>query len=94
MKKTFNSEFLIGELGLPYDNDDIIMEDNIIDTSRWSIIHEIVFKYENKFYKAFYSEGATEMQYESPWEHEESVECTEVELKEVLVEKWVGVEEL
>ena len=40
-----------------------------------------------------YSEGATEYQDERPWEYEDEVKCTEVELKEVKVKKWIPVEE-
>ena len=77
------------ELGLPYEGD--VIEDRIIDTSRWSIIHEIIFKWKDgKFYKTTYSEGATEMQDERPWEYEDKVTCTEVELKEVTIKKWVN----
>lgn len=47
--------------------------------------HEIVFEDNGKFYQTTYSEGATEMQYESPWEYDDEVECTEVELREVKV---------
>ena len=91
-KIKFKKDFLINDLDLPY-NDDIIQEDNIIETSRWSEIHEIVFAYNNKYYKTEYSQGLTEMQDESPWEYEEEVVCVEVELKEVLVKQWINVEE-
>jgi hypothetical protein len=37
---------------------------------------------------ANYSVGATEMQDESPWENEEEVECTEVELVEQTIKVW------
>ena len=91
-KKTFSKDFLVDQLGLPYDNDSIIMEDKIVDQTRWSIIHSLVFKHDDgKFYRVSYSEGATECQYERPWEYEENVNGVEVELKEVLVEKWVEV---
>ena len=68
--------------------------DRIVDTTRWSIIHEIVFEDHGKFYMTTYSEGATEMQDERPWEHDnDEIECTEVELKEVKVKKWIPVED-
>lgn len=88
-KKIFSKDYLKDELDLPYS----AILDKIIDTSRWSIIHEIVFEDNGKFYSTTYSEGATEMQDERPWEYDERVECTEVELKEVKVKKWVPVEE-
>ena len=66
------------------------IEDNIIDSRRWSEVHEIVFKdKDGKHYEAGYSCGSTEMQEESPWEYEEEVEAWEVEQKEVTVKKWV-----
>lgn len=89
--KVFNKEYLTKELGLPYDCK--LIEDDIIDTTRWSIVHEIVFEDKGKFYMTTYSEGATEYQDERPWEYEDEVKCTEVELKEVKVKKWIPVEE-
>lgn len=67
------------------------VESSIIDTSRWSIIHEGVFKHipTGKFYQTSWSTGATEMQDESPFEYESEVELEEVEQQEVTVIKWV-----
>lgn len=87
--RKFKKEFLMNDLGLPYD----AIKDDIVDTSRWSIHHEIVFEHDGKFYRTGYSEGATEMQCESPWEYEDEVDCVEVELKKVKVLKWVPVGE-
>lgn len=78
---------MMNELALPYS----ALLDEITDTSRWSIHHRIIFPYQGKFYEAHYSEGATEMQDESPWEYDDEVECDEVQLKEVTVKKWVRV---
>ena len=44
-----------------------IIENNIIDNSRWSTIHKIVFSFNGKFYESNYSIGATEQQDESPY---------------------------
>lgn len=83
----FKKEYLIEELGLPYDCD--LVNEEIIDTSRWSIIKEIVFQdKDGKYYQTTYSEGATECQEEAPWEYEDEVECVEVELREVKIMKW------
>lgn len=90
MKVKFSRDYLMKELDLPYDN---TIVDNIIDTTRWSIIHEIVFENNEKFYMTTYSEGATECQDERPWEYEDEVECEEVELREVKVKKWMPVED-
>lgn len=90
MTVKFSRDYLMKELDLPYGN--VIMDD-IIDTTRWSIIHEIVFEDNGKFYRTTYSEGATECQDEKPWEYEEEVECEEVHLREVKVKKWMPVED-
>jgi len=87
---TFPKSLLVDELDLPY-NSDIVKQDEVVDTSRWSVIHELIFEHEGKHYRTFYSKGATEYQDESPWEYDEDVKCTEVELKEVTVKQWVDV---
>ena len=48
-----------------------IVKDDIIDNSRWSILHNIVIKKDDKFYEDNYSVGATENQDESAWEYTE-----------------------
>lgn len=88
MVKKFRKDYLTNELELP----DSAIVDKIIDTNRWSIIHKIVFEDKGKFYQTTYSEGATEYQDESPWEYEDMIECTEVELREVKVKKWMPVD--
>lgn len=85
MTKIFHKDYLIKELGLPYS----AIKDTMVDTSRWSIYHEIVFEDDGKFYMTTYSEGATEIQDESPWEYEDNISCSEVELKEVTKLEWV-----
>ena len=92
-KKDFTKEYLKEELELPW-NDDLVQEDKITDTSRWSVIHDLIFKdpADGKFYATYYSIGATENQDESPWEYGSTIECNEVELKEVIVKQWVSVD--
>lgn len=85
MKIELDRDFVINELDLP----DSAILDEITDTSRWSIHHRIIFAYQGKFWETYYSEGATEMQDERPWEYDDTIECIEVELKEVKVKKWV-----
>lgn len=87
-KLLLSNRFLIEELDLPYN----AIEDNVIGNDRWSVHHCIIFEYEGKYYRAYYSVGATEMQDESPWEYEDVVSCEEVELREVLVKQWCPVE--
>lgn len=87
-KKKFDKEFLINELDLPFK----AIEDEVIDTSRWSIHHKIIFEHDGKFWQTWYSVGATEMQDEAPWEYEKEIECTEVHQVEKLVKIWEVVE--
>lgn len=89
--KVFSKDYLVNELELPWCNS---IMDRIIDTTRWSIVHELVFEDHGKFYMTTYSEGATECQDERPWEYDDDeIECTEVELKEVKIKKWIPVED-
>lgn len=62
------------------DDDSVeIIENEITDTTRWSIINRMIFKFEGKFYETIYSHGATEYQDESPYEYEgDEIECREV----------------
>ena len=61
-----------------------LIEDKLVDTSRWSEIHEIVIQRnsDGKYFKDSYSVGATEQQDEQPWEYEDP-DFTEVFKKEV-----------
>ncbi|GAV11406.1 hypothetical protein [Paenibacillus sp. NAIST15-1] len=69
-----------------------LIRDDITDNSRWSIHHEIIFKWtDGKFYRAYYSVGATESQDEAPWEYEDEVECVEVYQVEKMVKVWEDV---
>ena len=90
IKKVFSKDYLMNELGLPYGN---TIVNKIISTTRWSVVHEIVFEDNGKFYQTAYFEGATELQDERPWEYEDEVECIEVELCEVKVKQWMPIEE-
>ena len=60
-------------------NDGETMEDEIVDTTRWSVRHNIVFKYNEKFFEIEYSRAATELQDERPFDFSpDDVECKEV----------------
>lgn len=60
-----------------------VVSDTICDISRWSVHHDcILFDAETgKYYDASYSEGATEMQDESPFEYEPVDSEGNIELK-------------
>ncbi len=80
-----HKDYLTGELGLP----STAIKDTVIGTRRWSEDHEIIFIFEGKYYRTYYSQGLTESQGESPFEYSpEEIECEEVELVEKLVKIW------
>lgn len=87
MTHKFSRDFLINDLNLPEN----AIEQTLVDSTRWSLVYEIIFEYEGKFWKTSYSTGATEMRPESPWEYENEIECVEVTQKPVTVLQWVPV---
>lgn len=64
----------------------IIVYDNIVGKSRWTVQHEIVIKRESdgKFFKDYYDVGATESQDVGPYENS-NPDFTEVEKKEKVI---------
>ena len=52
-----------------------IISNKIVSKSRWSYISELIVKTlaDGKFWKSFYSQGATESQDESPYEYGEPI---------------------
>lgn len=57
------------------------ISDQIYDHSRWSVHHELIFQNlsNNKYYRSYYSVGATESQDETPYQYDEDeIECEEV----------------
>lgn len=93
--KTFDTEEL--RLSIWNDSETLkVVEDEITDTSRWSVHHRLVFKdlETDKFYLTYYSIGATEQQDEQPFQYEgEFIDCDEVipvEVKVISYEKVKG----
>jgi len=79
MKEKFKKEFLKSVVWNEAEGAEKI-RDEIIDHTRWSVVHLMVFKYKDKFYETSYSQGATEQQDESPYEYDNDViECTVVQ---------------
>lgn len=78
---------------LPYGGrpDVLVVEDNITDTGRWSVYHELYIKFENKYYRTSYSVGATEDQDERPWQEDDYVDFVEVRQVPRTVEVWEEV---
>lgn len=67
-----------------------LVQDELVDTSRWSNIHERIYQNleDGKFYSTSYSTGATECQDETPYEYDGDV----IEFIEVkAVEKTITV---
>lgn len=63
------------------DHEDFVtIKEDIIDTSRWCIIYDIVVKRvsDGKFFKSSYRVGATESQDERPYEYDSEAIFTEV----------------
>lgn len=73
-----------------------IISDRIIGHSRWSVVHEIIWRFAEtppgEAWRATYSRGATETQDERPWEHEKTVEATLVREVERTVKVWEPTE--
>jgi len=87
--RTFDKEFMIEEV---LENvDDCIISDTVCGKSRWSVIHELIFKFKDKFYKTNYSVAATEMQDEQPWQYSPDVRCREVHPVEKTMIVYVNV---
>ena len=66
------------------------IEDTIVNHTRWSVAHKMIFKGEDgSYYEVFYSVGATEQQDESPFEYDpDEIECDEVEEREKIIKVW------
>jgi hypothetical protein len=75
--KRFSRKYLREELEIPYGGE-IVLEDKVIDTTRWSEIHFVVFRdpSDGQEWGVQYSVGATEFQDERPWENEEEIVAT------------------
>ena len=88
-QRVFDRDFLRDELDLPGQ----CIDEEIVRHSRWRVHYRGVFAHEGKHYMVNWSVGATEMQDEAPWEYQPQVTATEVEKRQVLMDKWVPVED-
>jgi hypothetical protein len=71
----FEKEFLLELL----EDDEVLVENEIVETARWTTLYSMVFEHEGKFYRTSYRVGSTEYQDESPFEYElDQIECKEV----------------
>ena len=93
--RKFPKEFLQRMVGEDIDpSEGEQLDDELIDTSRWSTIHKMTFKADDGLiYQSGYSRGATESQDESPYEHDnELIECVQVESVEVMTVQYRQVQ--
>lgn len=89
-------DIVVDEYGLPYDggseeHDVQILDDKIVDKSRWSIHHLLTVRIKDRFYQTTYSVGATEGQDEQAFEYDKEVTFTEVHQVEKIVKVWEQV---
>lgn len=99
MEKTFKREQLVDKFGLPHDPAEgvTVHVDEMCDKGRWHIYYTLVFsepgQKDGQAWAGSYRRGATEEQYEEPWEHDKEVAFNLVEQREVTVTQWRSVEE-
>jgi len=66
---------------LVYDEstDLIKIREEMVDSSRWSLMYDLVFKYDDHYFRVSYSIGATEQQDECAFEYSlDLIDCVEV----------------
>jgi hypothetical protein len=76
----FSKSFLVGLAREDYDDKVVeLISTEIVDTTRWCVVYEQIFKFEDNFYSTSYQVGATENQDERPYEWEDDeIDCVEV----------------
>lgn len=90
MKKYFKREYLLDELGLPWDDNEHIIEDTIDYVDCGLVHHTIIFKdNDGRTYRTSY-DIPDEPDDWTPWEDDESIECREVVPVEAI--KWVDAD--
>ena len=65
-----------------------VVSDTMVDTTRWAVVHRLVFRLDGLLLQTSYRVGATEAQDEGPWEYETLVDCVEVEEFDRVVTDW------
>jgi hypothetical protein len=65
-----------------------ILVNDMVDKSRWSIMHVLVFELDGELYRTYYQKGATEYQDEVPFEYDDEVQCDIVESYEKTVTEY------
>ena len=73
-----------------WNENDKVISDVIIETGRWTVNHELIFKHEGKLWRTSYQVGATEQQDERPWEYDDQVACIEVVATQVMTTTYIN----
>jgi hypothetical protein len=89
----------LSEMGVPYECDPENgyaeeLHDALYDTTRWTNVYEFVFRApdDGKAYRVYYEVGASDSQDDvDPWDYEDKIRATEVELVEVVTTEWKPV---
>lgn len=94
-EKMTKTRYEMSNLDLPWGGGEaIVIEDKVTDQTRWSTIHELVFRLpdmpDEVAYRTTYSKGSTERQDEAPWENEPA-ECVLVRRVPKVVDDWTDV---
>lgn len=88
--RTFTRAWLINSV-MPWSPACVSVSNKIVDTTRWHVVHEVVFAFEGKHYRTRYRAAATEHQEDDLWDNQETVVCEAVEQRPVLELHWFGV---
>lgn len=70
---TFTDKYECQDIAFGDNPDFKVIEDKVIDTSRWSIFYEVIVKRisDGKYFRSFYSTGATECQDQVAYENDD-----------------------
>lgn len=75
------------ELGLRWSGSAVVRDD-IVDTTRWGIVHRVVFSLDGDLWQVEFEEPATEMQETDPFEYGDTIEARKVEARRVEVTEY------
>ena len=81
----------LDELDLP----DNLSDTEVIDEGRWSLTKTGIADFNGRHYRFEFEEPATEMQEGlDPWNDADQVEAVEVRQEQVVVTKWIPVDQI
>jgi hypothetical protein len=89
----FTKEFLLEVISDDAENAEVV-DRKIADKTRWTIIYELVFSYQDKYFLIKYERGSNAYQDIHPFAYfndKDEIECTEVKPVKVIVTKYVPI---